>query len=543
MRIIFIMCALCISALGSDTYFAATSAGSNNGTSCANAYAYNDGTHGLGVAGTWVGDAVLHLCGTFTGTAGTTLITAQGSGTSGHPITLKFETGAILQAPYWSSSGAVVLNNKSFITVDGGSNGVIQNTANGTNLANQQLSLGLSAASTSNVEIKNLTIQNIYINAGSAATATDRAGDQSKDIDFSGTPSHILIHNNTLTNAWAGVFSNFGSLDTISVYNNTISDHCQGVTVGAGSGGETTNNVQIYNNTITDWWNWQCPAAATYCTGYDGVHELCHTDGIILYQPSTNSTAFAPLVYSNYIYGDLGQGSATGFVYCTYGGIAGGSNGTSCNIFNNLLVQIQHAGRTTSNGPWALVTGTSTSNHVIVNNTVAGWASSGSFTAGIVDSSSGDRIENNLYENFGHAFETYWLPDPTAAVTNWTEDYNIWFNVSQAGASQWAANQNNGHFYSYATWQGAGYGYDAHSLTADPLLLGSYTPNVGSPAIHAGTNLTSLCSGNLTALCTDKAGASRPASGAWDIGAYQFTGAVSSSFGTGVALGTGIGAH
>ena len=42
--VILLLCAP--SCWASDTYFAATSAGSNNGTSCANAYAYNDGTHG-----------------------------------------------------------------------------------------------------------------------------------------------------------------------------------------------------------------------------------------------------------------------------------------------------------------------------------------------------------------------------------------------------------------------------------------------------------------------------------------------------------------
>jgi hypothetical protein len=53
--VILLLCAP--SCWASDTYFAATSAGSNNGTSCANAYAYNDGTHGLGVAGTWASGA------------------------------------------------------------------------------------------------------------------------------------------------------------------------------------------------------------------------------------------------------------------------------------------------------------------------------------------------------------------------------------------------------------------------------------------------------------------------------------------------------
>jgi hypothetical protein len=47
------------------------------------------------------------------------------------------------------------------------------------------------------------------------------------------------------------------------------------------------------------------------------------------------------------------------------------------------------------------------------------------------------------------------------------------------------------------------------------------------------TNLTSLCS-TITPLCYDANGVARPASGAWDIGAYQYQ---SGSTGVPTALG------
>jgi len=52
--------------------------------------------------GSWVAGNTLHICGTITGSGGATAITAAGNGSSGNPITIKFETGAQLDAPYWA---------------------------------------------------------------------------------------------------------------------------------------------------------------------------------------------------------------------------------------------------------------------------------------------------------------------------------------------------------------------------------------------------------------------------------------------------------
>jgi hypothetical protein len=50
------------------------------------------------------------------------------------------------------------------------------------------------------------------------------------------------------------------------------------------------------------------------------------------------------------------------------------------------------------------------------------------------------------------------------------------------------------------------------------------TASSNSTVTFAGTNLTSLCSGVLVALCSDINGVARPATGNWDAGAYQFIG-------------------
>jgi len=68
-----------------------------------------------------------YVCGTITGSAGGAVLTVVGSGSSGNPITLIFDTGASLSAPYcnWAgnSSGCLVISTpytpQSYIVVNG----------------------------------------------------------------------------------------------------------------------------------------------------------------------------------------------------------------------------------------------------------------------------------------------------------------------------------------------------------------------------------------------------------------------------------------
>ena len=198
----FLLTALPASA--TDFYYAATLAGSNNGTSCANAYAYTDATNGISTAGKWVAGNTLHICGTITGSGGATAITAAGNGSSGNPITIKFETGAQLDAPYWggnafsSSAGAISCVGHSYITIDGGVNGIIQNTANGTSLANQQASTGVNFLGCAHTEIKNLHVLNIYVhteNDNGGISPNDTVGIGDGNADF------VYVHNNQVTQA------------------------------------------------------------------------------------------------------------------------------------------------------------------------------------------------------------------------------------------------------------------------------------------------------------------------------------------------------
>jgi hypothetical protein len=107
-----------------------------------------------------------------------------------------------------------------------------------------------------------------------------------------------------------------------------------------------------------------------------------------------------------------------------------------------------------------------------------------------------------------------------SAVTFGTLDYNAYGNANSG--TQWYVN-GTGDIATLAAWKTAS-GEGPHSTyTASGVSLNSdYTPQAASPAVGAGANLTSLCSGNLTALCSDLKGVARPATGAWDAGAYQY---------------------
>src|SRR5260370_3291112 len=103
-----------------DFYIAANQVGTGSGTGCSTAMPYawfnNAANWGAGVAQIGPGTTV-HLCGTFTGTPGQQLLTVLRNGTSTTPITIKFETNAILTAPYCSPSEVIKQYGKRYITI------------------------------------------------------------------------------------------------------------------------------------------------------------------------------------------------------------------------------------------------------------------------------------------------------------------------------------------------------------------------------------------------------------------------------------------
>ena len=482
-------------AFAGDYYFAAASAGSNSGADCADAYAYNDGTNGWNTGGKQVAGNTLHWCGSITASANANLLNITHSGTSTSPLTIKFEAGASMHAPYFSSSaGAITGSNISYVVIDGGTNGTISNTANGTNLANHQNSYGVELTSCTNCEIRNLIISNIYVNAGASSGATDGSGANTACILINKNSTSTNIHNNTVSQCKTGIqlaIDNAGDASNAQIDNNSISDMDWGINAGGGDSGDTANNLSIFGNTITNWTNWQFP------TNY------YHQDGIILFNVGNPTAGIIANIHDNYIYGDLGVGSPTGFVYC--------ADFSSCTIYNNLLVNTGHV---IYGIMWLGQGNNFGKNMYVYNNTIVGVSSRD--VCIMLNISGTSAIENNICTGPSGMFvySTYHTTLASFVATVATSNSNDW-NVGTGNA--WGS-QATGSTASYATWKASG--YEANSVQTSPNLSSSYQLQSGSPAIGLGANLTGL---GITALDTGMGGVARAASGAWDAGAYNFS--------------------
>ena len=511
-------------AMGADIYITQNTSGLDTGANCANAHSavwFNTSNKWNAGAGTVMPGDTVHLCGTFTFAANDStngLLRIGGSGTSGSPITVLFEPGAIVQSPQFSTNGGIMCHYyygcHGYLVVDGGANGIIQNTANGTGLSYSAASRGLFisgyvASAVTNVEVKNLTIRNIYLNQGTAPGGTDTKGANTVDVETDGYLTNVSIHDSTLNNARTGVGGTFDGYTWVNVsyYNNQIADHCWGFSIAGLRVASSATNVQIYNHTITDWTNWQCPSAAQGCTNKTDTY---HTDGIITYSGNASGTPiYAPLIYNNHIYGDLGNGSATAFIYCTVGNpLANSLPGSECIIFNNLL---QNTAVTPHAAIWF---GGNTQNNQVYNNTIIGTVTNNSFNPCWISSSlGGDKFQNNICATWSQIESTQWATIPPQSMIA-ASDYNVYYNLGAATIA------GNGTTYTMSQWKALG--FDTHSILTDPLLNSIGQLSTGSSAKGAGANLTSL---GISALNSDKAGVTRPASGAWDIGAYQYSAA------------------
>lgn len=487
------------SAFGSAANVYITQTGSPSGNCTANvqtpSFVTTAGNWGSGAAQIGPGTTVL-FCGTFNLPVGSSLASFLGSGSAGNPITFQLDTNAVVQSGAMGSASAGAFNctKKSYVTVDGGTNGIIQNTANGTGLANSRASQGLYFSGCTNAIVTNLTIQNIYQNLGNNSKASDNNGLNTADVQFAGGSTNSQVSNNTLNNARTGVlidFDNGADASNLLIYGNTIGDHAWSIAIGADNANSTATGIVIHDNTISDWNNWQFPSSAY------------HTDGIILYNDITTGAYDTYTIYNNTLSGSLGAGSPTGYIAC---GLM-----STCTIFNNLMVDTGknacygYIWLYSPNGPDA-----------VYNNTVVGSSTASAFAVTLGDPGPGPgptrsalTLKNNVFVNVSAAIHDYQSLASDIAAS----DHNV-FRTAAGGAPSMATNDSS--YITFSKWQSNG--FDTNSSTSDPKLSGTYTLQSGSAAIGLAGNLTSL---DIAALNMDKAGAHRsPPDAAWDAGVY-----------------------
>lgn len=488
------MLLVCAPVFAEDIYI--TQSGAGTGASCSDTRSaawFNDAANWGGGAGEIDPGDTVHLCGTFTAAAGATgFLEIRGSGTAGNPITIKLDSGAVLQAPYWGENGAIYANGKSYIVVDGGTDSLIQATLSGSPDATcpggacqyrEPLNVcGVVFSASSNIEAKNLTIRNLYVHTG---TGDDQNGGS---IGISvRTGGDLSFHHNTMSHLAAGVFVSYryAAGANVSIFNNDISYVNHGIAVGDAAADSVLTNLNIYNNTIHEFANWNTTS------------NTSHHNGIYVWAEQSGGVIAAPYnIYNNYIYGDFGGAN------CTAGIFTSGSGVQSPYIFNNVIDQsVSGCG----NGAISLLNITTSPN--VLNNTVIGgilYGPNGTGATGV--------LKNNIWSFTSPAQAMY---NTTAGLA--VSDYNNWYNLASGAFFYGNA------WYTTATWVST-LGFDAHGITGNPLLTAAYRLGAGSPAIGAGTNLSSVCNGQpnpgLGALCYDAVGRVRPL--LWSIGAFEF---------------------
>jgi hypothetical protein len=420
-------------------------------------------------------------------------LAVRANGTSTSPITIKFETNAVLTAPYWSFLGAINVNGRSYIVIDGGTNGLIKNTANGTGRGNAQDSRAIYAPSCTSCTVKNLTVADMYVHTVVSDTAVRQTAvncvlwNNSNNM----TITHVTCHDT----GWA--FAGYGNNFTLSYSHMYNIDH--GLAFGAAG---TTSGFSIHDNHIHDYVKWDTTANAYH---HDGLHIWGQNGGVV-----TNGA-----IYNNVFDGDSGQ-NITAHIYLQ-------DSIRNVSVYNNVFL-------------------------VPSNRTMQTLWFQGITTAGVLPG--GPATGNSAYNNFiragGHIHGSSILAN---AQNNFTAINNIMLGGNtdisiQGGGSLSSAGINNNIYedllvdagsYNSFTYQGHSYRdlgswqavchCDSRSKLAPASKINASSLGQilsGSVAVSAAANLLNISSGNLSALSKDKVGAVRPQSGSWDAGAYKF---------------------
>jgi hypothetical protein len=315
---------------------------------------------------------------------------------------------------------------------------------------------------------------------------------------FAGTTGTLKIHDNVMP--YGGVnYVPIASGDSgLSIYNNEIYNFNRAISIASSNGGSVLSGAQIYGNYLHDSQVWDAPGCPTE---HNGIHMWGLGGGTIA---NVN-------VYNNWIGGNFG-GCATGALFFE------GAN-RNIQMYNN-LVNIKY---TQAKSGIFRVNGDGVGGgYQIYNNTIIGnWIND----TCIVIGGPGNSVSfaNNIVTG---CWATILVQD-TPSIKTW--DYNIYgcqnlraSSCTAMGASNFVTEANGTHSWlSLAGWQSA-CSCDSHAAanygTTGLATNSNGTPQSSSPAIGAGTNLTSL---SIAALKSDRSGNARPSSGPWTVGAYN----------------------
>src|SRR5271170_1636186 len=140
-----------VSVGGASTYYVSQAGGTFSGGTHCNGQTTQVPSW-FSVSGHYTAGDTVYLCGTITSE-----LTVGNSGSSANPINVIFDTGAGITVPYCDTNACFAFGGNTYVTLNGGTpcgwntktntsegtcNGIIQATANGSNLANKQSGYG-----------------------------------------------------------------------------------------------------------------------------------------------------------------------------------------------------------------------------------------------------------------------------------------------------------------------------------------------------------------------------------------------------------------
>lgn len=475
-----------------DLAVAQSAAGAANGSSCANARAVSflNAAANWGRGKTITPGTVVGLCGTITSS-----IVVPGSGAPGKPVTLLFMPGAKLSEP--ACSPCFSASGRSWLVVDGGADGVIESTNNGTHLGLHTPSTGIVANHCSNCRFTNLLVRNIYVHDGSGDnTEVDQT--QTRSIFASG--SDLRIDHSVFHDAGWSVFVDMDNGDhDIHVDHNNIYNVDHGLITSSDTAGGSFGPIWFNNNHVHDLANWDTDSNAYH---HDGIH--CYT--VAAGRPMHITDFY---IYDNRFDGSIGD-NATSWIFMED---SSGSSATPCAdatskiwLFNNVGI----ASRDLGNGVFGMFSGRT----FAYQNTIIG-ASSEPGSVGLNTGGSfvgPGALRNNLFSSVNT-----WLSSDPAMFPGGEIDNNVYADGDPNGNGWYC----NGFVGEVAQWRSCA-GGDAHALVVRSAgLAAGGRPLPGSAVLGAGGILHDLCKGNLAPLCRDIDGNLRPVRMAPDAGAFQ----------------------
>lgn len=429
------------------------------------------------------GDTV-YLCGVLTGNVNTTLLQFQKSGSSGNPITLKFDTGADVTSPAWNASGAIDCNGQSYVTIDGGTNGKIENTADGDALTYQIVTAGVNSSNGAclNLTAQNLTITNLYIKTEDSNNNTD----DSAGINQAGV--NALITHNSIDHTATGIgMAGVNGTANQEISFNTLSfcQHC--ITAGAG-GSATADGIKIHDNDI---------GGGAYL--WDNSNNNYHHNAIIMVCENGQNPCIKNLmIYNNYVHGKWSVTGHTTSMFFLDDYETSNIQGT---VFNNFISMDPGDAGT---GDGYIDGGRQVG---FYNNTIVTPYTDKCFSVWNYPQVA---VKNNICSQSGQGNAVSSVSGEKPQNGGVKPDYNLYYGVATWSYGTGADN--------YSQWRPE-CACDTNAQNGNnPMLNSDGTLQSGSPAIGAGTNLTSL---EITQLNSDMGGTARPSSGPWDVGAYQ----------------------